>query len=145
MYHSEIREFDLKWSGNFISWVGWELWYNWKEPNKICFLKLVSLKSYSSILELLLLSAATVMNCFFNPLSASATKWSNTRKQFVGKLPTNCLSVFDHFMRLALKGSSLPKSFSMFRNLQVFQMCYIMNNHYRRLNPSSKHEKTEII
>ena len=32
-----------------------------------------------------------------NPLSANITKWSNTLKQFVGKLPTNCLSVFDHF------------------------------------------------
>ena len=33
-----------------------------------------------------------------NPLSATFTKWSNTLKQFVGKLPTNCLSVFDHFV-----------------------------------------------
>ena len=39
-----------------------------------------------------------------NPLSANPTKWSNTLKQFVGKLPTNCLSVFDHFMNLELKG-----------------------------------------
>ena len=30
-----------------------------------------------------------------NPLSANPTEWSNTLKQFVGKLPTNCLSVFD--------------------------------------------------
>ena len=43
---------------------------------------------------------------FINSLSASLTKWSNTLKQFVGKLPTNCLSVFDHFVRLALKGLS---------------------------------------
>ena len=28
----------------------------------------------------------------------------NTLKQFVGKLPTNYLSVFDHFVGLALKG-----------------------------------------
>ena len=41
---------------------------------------------------------------FFNPLSAILTKWSETLKQFVGKLPTNCLSVFDHFVGLALKG-----------------------------------------
>ena len=40
----------------------------------------------------------------FNPLSANSTKWSNTLKQFVGNLPTNCLSVFDHFVGLALKG-----------------------------------------
>ena len=39
-----------------------------------------------------------------NPLSANITKWSNTLKQFVGNLPTNCLSVFDHFLGLALKG-----------------------------------------
>ena len=37
-------------------------------------------------------------------MNANPTKWSNTLKQFVGNLPTNCLSVFDHFMGLALKG-----------------------------------------
>ena len=41
---------------------------------------------------------------FINLLSANPTKWSNTLKQFVGKLPTNCLSVFDHFVGLALEG-----------------------------------------
>ena len=39
----------------------------------------------------------------FNPLSANLTKWPNTLKQFVGNLPTNCLSVFGHFVNLALK------------------------------------------
>ena len=39
-----------------------------------------------------------------NPLSSNFTKWSNTLKQFVSKLPTNCLSVFDHFVGLALRG-----------------------------------------
>ena len=43
------------------------------------------------------------INFASNPLSANITKWSNTLKQFVGKLPTNCLSVFNHFVRLALK------------------------------------------
>ena len=38
-----------------------------------------------------------------NPLSANFTKWPNTLKQFVGKLPTNCLSLFEHFVGLALK------------------------------------------
>ena len=38
----------------------------------------------------------------FNPLSANPTKWSNTLKQFVGKLQIVC--VFDHFVGLALKG-----------------------------------------
>ena len=40
----------------------------------------------------------------FNPLSATPTKWSNTLKQFVGKLPANCLSVFDHFVDIGAKG-----------------------------------------
>ena len=34
---------------------------------------------------------------FVNPLNANPTKWSNTLKQFVGNLPTNCLNVLDHF------------------------------------------------
>ena len=49
------------------------------------------------------------MFCFasqnvLNPLSTNITKWSNTLKQFVVKLSTNCLSVFDHFVGLVLKG-----------------------------------------
>ena len=41
-----------------------------------------------------------------NHLSVNPTKWSNTLKQFVGKFPTNCLRVFDHFVGSALKGLS---------------------------------------
>ena len=41
---------------------------------------------------------------YINALSANPEKWSNTLKQIVGNLPTICLSVFDHFMNLALKG-----------------------------------------
>ena len=40
---------------------------------------------------------------YLNPLSANPIKWPNTFKQFVGKLPTNWLSVFSHFVDLALK------------------------------------------
>ena len=39
-----------------------------------------------------------------NPLNVNPEKWSNTLKQIVGNLATICLSVFDHFMNLALKG-----------------------------------------
>ena len=45
-----------------------------------------------------------ILLVLLNPLSTNPTKWSNTLKRFVGKLPTNCLSVFDHFVKLALKG-----------------------------------------
>ena len=41
---------------------------------------------------------------YFNYLTTNSTKWSNTLKQFVGKLPTNYLSVFVDFVGLALKG-----------------------------------------
>ena len=41
-----------------------------------------------------------------NPLNANFTKRSNTFKQFVGNLPTNCLSGFGNFVGLALKGST---------------------------------------
>ena len=39
-----------------------------------------------------------------NPLSANPTKWSNRVKEFVPNWLTNCLSVFDHFVKLELKG-----------------------------------------
>ena len=44
------------------------------------------------------------LRVILNPLSANPTNWPNTLEQFVGKLPTNCLSVFGHFVKLTLKG-----------------------------------------
>ena len=44
-----------------------------------------------------------------NPLRANFTKWSNTLKQFFGKLPTNCLGAFDHFVGLTLKGVNIAQ------------------------------------
>ena len=48
--------------------------------------------------------AQLTCNNSINPLNAKITKWSNTLKQFTSKLPTNFLSVFDHFVGLAFKG-----------------------------------------
>ena len=50
------------------------------------------------------LLSENLLQIVLNPSSANPTKWSNTLKQFVGKLPSNCLSVFDHFVKLAFKG-----------------------------------------
>ena len=47
----------------------------------------------------------------FNPLSANPTKWSNTLKKFVSNLLTNCWSVFDDFVKLALKELILEEFF----------------------------------
>ena len=44
-----------------------------------------------------------------------------TLKQFVGNLPTNCLSVFDHFVGLARKGFF---SFKTLRKLYSFIVYY---------------------
>ena len=44
-----------------------------------------------------------------NPLSDNPIKWSTTLKQFIGKLPTICLSVFDHFVGSTLKGLSINR------------------------------------
>ena len=48
--------------------------------------------------------STTHLQSCINPLSTNPTKWPNALKQFVGKLLTNCLSVFGHFLHLALKG-----------------------------------------
>ena len=55
---------------------------------------------YSNRLKEVIVSKQSLVN----PLSAKFIKWSNTLKQIVSKLPTICLSVFDHFSGLALKG-----------------------------------------
>ena len=49
-----------------------------------------------------------VSNLFkVNPLSAKPTKCSNVLKKIRRLLPKNCLSVFDHFVGLALKGLTI--------------------------------------
>ena len=53
-----------------------------------------------------------------NTLSVNPTKWSNRLKQFIGELPKNCLSLFDHFVGLALKELTI---FSKKSPLQTFE------------------------
>ena len=72
----------------------------------------------------------TSIQCFvldikhrFNSLSANFTKWSNKLKQFVGNLPTNRLSVFDHFVGLALKGIIMANR-TYTNMLLLFQQCW---------------------
>ena len=59
-----------------------------------------------------------------NRLSAKITKCSNTLKQFVGNLPTNCLSVFDHFVGLALKGLNF---LSIIQFLKILLFTYVFH------------------
>ena len=69
--------------------------------------RLVLSNSYNNQVQVILLDSQTSAKRShkrFNLLSANFTKCSNILKQFVAKLPTNCLSVFDHFVGLAFKG-----------------------------------------
>ena len=71
-------------------------------------------KAMKYIIIIMLPSSKSIFSHFsklmsqLNPLNAIPTKWPSTLKQFVGKLPMNCLSVFDHFVKLALKGLTPP-------------------------------------
>ena len=86
-----------------------------------------------------------IVRAAVNPLSANPTKWSNRLKQFVGNMPTNCLSVFDHFVGLALKGlrhrcvlrfgetatgeaanGGIVKKKGILRNLAKFSQCFFL-------------------
>ena len=68
-----------------------------------------------------------------NPLSAKFIKWSNTLKQFVGNLPTNCLSVFYHFMNLALKGLILHYTKRVISEVSIFSRDHmIFQNKWER-------------
>ena len=71
--------------------------------------------------------ASTDIMLSLNPLIASPTKWSSTFKQFVAILPTNCLSVFDHFVKLALKGLRLLKLVSVAILAQIIIVKSILN------------------
>ena len=64
---------------------------DWETSSRLLFVYLKSL-------------IASDLKLTFNPLSANFLKWPNTLKQFVGNLTTKCLSVFCHFVGLALKG-----------------------------------------
>ena len=88
--------------------------------NRWCMFSKVKTNRWSVLLDLLLEAKLNL-----NPWSANFAKWSNTLKQFVGKLPTNCLSVFDHFVRLALKG--LRKTPERFKKAELQQYISISN------------------
>ena len=72
----------------------------------LCFCKILHCEKYRNFtwfpdVEFLRNGTVPMEHFCVNPLSANRTKWSNTFKQ--GQLPTNCLSFFEHFVKLALK------------------------------------------
>ena len=59
--------------------------------------------SSATFINLVNLVCTCMPQYHIHPLSVNPTKWSDTLKLFVSNLPTNCLSVFGHFVGLALK------------------------------------------
>ena len=83
------------------------------------------------------------ISCFINfqALSANLTKWSNTLKQFVSKLPTNRLSVFDHFAGLALKRLKFYGSPSFFPSVLLKRInTAVSNPEYKEIGISLEAE-----
>ena len=66
-----------------------------------------------------------------NHLSANATKWSNTHKQFVG-FCRQIMSVFDHFVRLALK--TLTKLTSFIFSCSAYYMLSLLAKYRLQFN-----------
>ena len=90
---------------NLISfvWIGfWDTYTRFKIPR--LFSQSFEKKQHFVKHHTLNIQVKQQQNFLINPLRANSTKWSNTLKQFVGKSPTNCLSVIDHFVGLVLKG-----------------------------------------
>ena len=61
-------------------------------------LKILRAPNFKNICERLLLWRG-----FYQPFKYQPYQMVKHTQQFVGKLPTNCLNVFDHFVRLVLK------------------------------------------
>ena len=74
----------------------------------ICFLPFCSPQQtfFNQIPEKFSTDLRSSVNASNNLLSANPTKWSNTLKKFVG----NSLSMFDHFVGLALKVHSISSN-----------------------------------
>ena len=103
---------------------------HWKVTNHGMSEEIVDLATYVN--HLISKEAQQVRNHNFNPLSANLTKWSNTIKQFVQ--PTNCLSVFDHFVGLALKGLTVFQPHSYIQTQMWKQTILTRKGKYYRQN-----------
>ena len=75
-----------------------------------------------NIVKLHFVAFSQILRVVFNPLSANPTKWSNTLKQFVGKLINNC-SKNEYIIDAFLKISKFSKQ--LFRLSLKSWLCYI--------------------
>ena len=98
------KVFRLKNDASFswiLSWL-FLFYTSWKRQKSFGFILGSFQRIWKENIGLKLLNINIFLE-YVNPLRTSPTKWSNTLRQFVGKLPTTCLSVFGHFVGLELK------------------------------------------
>ena len=81
--------------------------------------------------EILFRNEKSWKNNIFDPVSANPTKWSNTLKRICRQNPTNCLSVFDHFIGLTLNGLRL---FSIFTCTFTFRRTPVETRTRKKIN-----------
>ena len=76
-----------------------------------------------------------IVYCDIIPLSANRTKWSNKLKQYISNLLTNCLSVFDHFVGLALKGLYLLNTHMLMKDVSWnMYIWHVYSNFHQEIN-----------
>ena len=78
-----------------------------------------------------------------SPLSANFTKWSKTLKQLIGNLPTNCLSVFYHFVGLALEGLEATV-LTVLKPALIKDIPSLILKFLRALSPFLDHSRTPV-
>ena len=73
-------------------------------------------------------------------ININSLKWSNRLKRCIGKLPTNCLSVLDHFVELALKWliSSASRLFHISFHLNVSLLVFLAILFFKMKDGNSK-------
>ena len=110
MISGNTLQFQYFWDFNncllvIFSQLNFENFWLYLLGTRLFWLKIVK-KNYNSTLKVCELTV------WVKPLSTNPTKWSNTLKQFISNLPTNCLSVFDLFVKFALKELSSHQIYS---------------------------------
>ena len=118
-----------------LLWLGPVIWYllpcSWKPYLESRSQSLIEGETTLSNARCILFSLWA--KAFINSLSANMTKWSNTLKQFVSNLPTNCLSVFDHFVVLTIDLEMILYNAPPFAKLKILSRDMRSSKHFGSL------------
>ena len=117
---------------SLLSFVYWKVIHSYLPLQSIVFR---SLKTYSKVIP-------TNIDIL---LSANFTKCSNKVRQFIGNLPTNCLSVFGHFVGLSLKGLKIDTGINC-KNSYFFLCSLDLSNSWLKIDSiTSEYRRSQIL